>query len=114
MEPVYEYRISLFGDTILCDAETSFVEKYLSLDDFTLPLGGWIALTDGDSGKAYLGVWGSRNAKRFCRFLRERGSKITIIREAQLGRRPLRWHTYPAAYHENRLLHKSGRSPQQL
>jgi len=107
---VYEYRIPLFGEVVFCDGETSFIERYMHLDDFILPLGGWIALTDDVTGKAYLGVWGSRNARRFRRMLRERGANITTVRGDQPGRRPLRQETYPAAYHENRLLRKLDRN----
>lgn len=109
---VYEYRIGLLGGAVICDGETSFIERYLQLDDFILPFGGWIALTDDQTGRAYLGVWGGRNAKRFRRILRERGANIVIVRGDQHGRRPLRWQTYPAAYHENRLSRKLGRAAQ--
>ncbi len=107
--PVYEYRS---GATVFCDGETSYVENLLKPDDFILPFGGWIASTDEVTGKGYFGVWGRRNAKRFRRLLRERGAHITIVRQDQPGRHPLRSETYPAAYHENRLARKRLRMSQ--
>lgn len=107
---IYEYRIPLFGGVVLCDGEASFIERYMHLDDLILPCGGWIALTDDVTGRTYLGVWGSRNAKRFRRMLRERGANIAIVRGDQPTRRPLQRHTSPAAYHENRLVRKLDRN----
>ena len=111
---VYEYRSPAFGAAILCDGETSCIEQLLKPDDFIIPFGGWIALTDDLTGRAYLGVWGRRNAQRFRRLLRERGAHLTIVRQDQPGRRPLRWATYPAAYHEHRLARKLARSLEKL
>ena len=108
-QAVFEYRNPAFGATVLCDAETSFVEQFVALDDFILPFGGWIAMTDNDTGKAYLGVWGKRNAKRFRRMLRDRGAHFLLVRDDQPGRRPLRSMTYPAAYHEHRISRKLDR-----
>lgn len=92
--PVYEYRQN---GIIHCDGETSFVEKFLKPEDFILPFGGWIASTDGITGKAYLGVWGRRNAQRFRRLLRDKGAVLTIVRQDQPGRSRLCSATrYPA------------------
>ena len=103
---VFEYRNPVFGATVLCDGETSWVERFMALDDFILPFGGWIASTDDETGKAYLGVWGKRNAKRFRRMLRERGAQFELIRGDRPGRRLLRSQIYPAAYHKNRISRK--------
>ena len=79
---------------MLCDGETSFVEQqFMALDDSILWFGGWIAMTDDDTGRAYLGVWGKRNAKRFRRMLRERGALFMLVRGDQPGRRRLRSET---------------------
>ncbi|HWR54044.1 MAG TPA: hypothetical protein VN428_23240 [Bryobacteraceae bacterium] len=100
-EKIFEYRSSLFGSAVLCDGETSFVEQYLKPDDFILPFGGWIALTDKVTGKTYLGVWGKRHARRFRRLLRERGASFTLIRAGQPGRTPLRWARYPTQHKDH-------------
>ncbi len=63
MGAIFEYRSPLFGARVLCEGETCFIVRFIPLDDFILPFGGWIALSDDETGKAYLGVWGNRNVK---------------------------------------------------
>lgn len=84
---VYEYRNGYLGNAVICDAERSWVERYLTLQDFNVSLGGYLLSFDDEAGKAYLGVWGRRNAQRFRRILRELGAQIAIVRVDRPRRR---------------------------
>jgi hypothetical protein len=85
MEPIYEYLSSWFHDgraeRVVCQGRASFVEEFISRDEFPALFGGY-ALSEDRRGQDYLGVWGSRICKRFRRVLRERGASFQVSSDA--------------------------------
>ncbi len=77
METLYEYVSAWFHDgrseRVVCQGRASFVEEFISREELSAVFGGY-ALSKGQSGRDYLGVWGSRVCKRFRSVLRERGA----------------------------------------
>lgn len=61
------------------------IENYIHLDEFSELFGGFIIwgsqLPVELPATQWLGVWGSRTARRFRRILRERGARLTCVRE---------------------------------
>ena len=64
----------------VCVAPQSAVERILAKDELIAEFGGCITYIDDDAGAEYLGVWGTRNAKRFRAILRARGAELTVNR----------------------------------
>jgi len=104
---VYEYRSSAFGSAILCDGGTSYIEQLLTPEDFIIPFGGWIALTDDMTGRAYwvFGEDGMLNASGVCcenaGHMSHSSGRINPANDRFVGPR-MRLRTTNSVSHENR------------
>ena len=77
---VYVFRDPHFapdGDTMVCVAERSQTERFFPKKEIAWAFSGH-AVYRRWPWKAYVGVWGKKNASRFRRFLRERGAELVI------------------------------------
>jgi hypothetical protein len=92
---VYIFRDGHFapaGDTIVCAASRDVVVSVFGGGGLkgeaglATAFGGSAVFRDEDTGLLYLGVWGSRNASRFRRALRDGGVASHIVRGPPPGR----------------------------
>ena len=76
---VYIFRdgLSPAGDAVVCIARRSALRRYISKAQIDAAFSGYVTY-HRPLWKLYLGVWGSRNAARFRRFLRERGAEVIM------------------------------------
>ena len=90
---------------IVCIANRAAIERYLTQREISRAFSGHAIYCRGQGcllpalvslfwpGGTYIGVWGSRNASRFRRFLRERGAELVIHNEAPAGVHLTQWTT---------------------
>ena len=81
------------GNTVVCIAKLSAVKRFLTVEEIDWAFSGY-ALYRSWPWTTYIGVWGTKNASRFRRFLRERGAEVAIHRAAPPKFRLVCWKTY--------------------
>jgi hypothetical protein len=92
---VFAFRDGFAGrgaGTHVCVTEEAQAASILSREEIDRLFFGYV-LYKPMLGRAYVGVWGARNASRFRQILRERGAALNIVR----GRPPAplsRWVTH--------------------
>lgn len=67
--------------TLIVDGERSFVEQYITRQEFNQLFGGCLTTEDADSlfiTVQYIGVWGRDKVRQFTKLLRERGAQFEI------------------------------------
>ena len=81
-DKLYEYRLQRTQrsaqTSVVIQGRAEFIERFIPQRELQQLFGGFIRSRDWDAGHEYLGVWGSREASRFRRILRERGASFTI------------------------------------
>jgi len=82
------------GNTMVCVGERGGVEAHLGYGQVQTLFRGAAVYTDEATKQDYLGVWGSRNASRMRRLLREHGAELVIHSGAPPGARLRHWTTY--------------------
>ena len=91
-EKLYEYRSQLINPSaqtsVVIQGRAEFIERFIPQRELHQLFGGCIRSRDWDAGQEYLGVWGSREASRFRRILRERGASFTVERSEEPPFRP--------------------------
>ena len=69
------------SDPIVCIARCSELRSLMSVREIDAAFGGYASYRQTPWMKRWVGVWGRKNCQRFRRFLRERGAKLTLLRE---------------------------------
>ena len=79
---IYLFRDSFApaGNSVVCVGEKERIEAALGFGKIKVLFHGEAVYTNDTTKKDYLGVWGTRNASRLRRLLREQGSKLIIQR----------------------------------
>jgi len=89
MNKLYEYQKKLphmpnahgNEETHIVDAERSFVDSYISRDEFAELFGGFLITEDREEPPgSYRGVWGKDKVRKFKQVLRERGAEFEICK----------------------------------
>ncbi|WP_425064263.1 hypothetical protein [Reyranella sp.] len=66
------------------------------------------AIYEAEMERAFIGVWGTRNAARLRRFLRERGADLTIRHDRPIGLRLRQWNATQGRRPRIRGMNKGG------
>lgn len=89
MNKLYQYQKKLphtphgrgKEETQIVDAERSFVDSYISREEFAELFGGFLITEDReDPPGLYRGVWGKDKVRKFKQVLQERGAEFEICK----------------------------------
>jgi hypothetical protein len=88
---VYQMSLKEGSPVWVIYGERVFVELFASKKDIEDEFDGSLLLTDMNSGKEFIGVYGKRNLAKFRKFLVQRGAEVQVVKKDSVRRRIKLW-----------------------